>query len=243
MEDVYGEGFASFTHFSLPHFIFIGFFLLAAIAVPLIYKKQDKKTRRKMLIGLTWLILADEALKQAVSISTGQFTPNYLPFHLCSVNIFVSAFHTYHPTKLTENFLYYLSIPGGLLAILMPTWTPLPFLNIFSIHSCTVHILLVLYPLLLLVDGARPDMKNMPRVLLLLLLLCIPGVISNAIFDTNFMFLNGSENNPILKLFEGWLGDFYFILLVPLLFIVWGIMYLPWHFVKIKNKKAIEKSV
>ena len=46
----------------------------------------------------------------------------YLPLHLCSINIFVIAIHAWKPTKLLGGFLYTVCIPGAIAALLFPTY-------------------------------------------------------------------------------------------------------------------------
>ena len=95
-----------------------------------------------------------------------------------------------------------------------------------------------MYPLLLLAGGFRPDFRRIPKVLLLLLCECVPIFFLNKVLDTNFFFLNGTAKNPLLELFSDILGkEFYFVGCVPVLFLVWAAMYLPWYLSEKKKTK------
>ena len=151
----------------------------------------------------------------------------YLPLHLCSVNLFLIAWHAFRPTKTLDNFLYVACIPGALAALLFPSWTKLPPTALMHIHSFTFHILLVCYPAMLLAGrDLHPDVKVMPKVLLLLACLAGVAAITNAILDTNYMYLAEAETGNPLYWFEKNMGSHYwgFAVILPLLVLI---MYAP----------------
>ena len=126
-----------------------------------------------------------------------------------------------------RNFLYYFCIPGALLALLFPNWTVLPCMNFSHIHSFVVHALLVIYPIMLVLDGEiKTGIKEMLKGILLLVCMAIPIYFINLILDTNFMFLMNPETGNPLGLFEKYLGSHLwgFPVLLP---IVMFIMYIP----------------
>ena len=91
---------------------------------------------------------------------------DYLPLHLCSINIFLIALHAWRRPKLLDAFLYFVCLPAACAALLFPTWAPLPPLNFMVIHSFTVHFLLALYPLALTLRGDMdPAAARVPALL------------------------------------------------------------------------------
>ena len=93
----------------------------------------------------------------------GNYRANYLPLHMCSINIFLIALHALRPTRLVDNFLYAVCIPAALAALLFPTWVSLPPANFMHLHSFTVHILLATYPIMLTAGrDIRPQAKYLP---------------------------------------------------------------------------------
>ena len=127
------EGFG-FSHFSPLHFFWL--FLGVAIAALscLLYRRLQRKGRRRMLWIMTALLVGDEIWKLAWLLSLGLFTHSYLPFHLCSINIFLILFFTVKPNQIVGNFLYAICIPTTTAALLFPTWTKLPFWNFMNLH-------------------------------------------------------------------------------------------------------------
>ena len=108
-----------------------------------------------------------------------------------------------------------------------------------SLHSNSIHVLLEMYPLLLLSGGFRPNAKRLPKVFLILLCECVPIFFINKLLGTNFFFLNGTAGNPVLKLLAEIFGkDLYFLGMPFLLVVVWAVMYLPWHLIEKKKQNA-----
>ncbi len=237
-KSVYGSDYHSFYYFDKTHLTWLAIFVVLAVFCVLLFKKSSAVGKRKILIVLTILALADELLKYVFTGLTDQFLIQYLPFHLCSINIFVCTWYTIRPNKVAANILYCLCMPAALIALMMPTWTPGPMANLMVIHSESIHMLLFIYPLLLFFDGFRPDFRTLPKVSLFLILACIPAVILNTAFGTNFFFLNGSSGNPVLALLIESFGEkLYVLAMLALLILVWIIMYIPWILLA-KTKKV-----
>lgn len=228
-----------FEHFSLLHLSITAAFILIIIAAMIFYRKLDQNGKQKFLWTMSVLLIADELWKHIGSFATGQWEWEFVPLHLCSINIFVCVINSIKRDDLTSEILYALCVPGASLALLMPTWTNLPFWNFMSLHSNSVHVLLLMYPLLLLAGGFRPNFRRLPKVFLVLLFECVPIFFLNKILDTNFFFLNGTANNPVLEILAEIFGkNLYFLGMPFLLVVVWAAMYLPWYIVEKKKSKV-----
>jgi hypothetical integral membrane protein (TIGR02206 family) len=216
-----------FSLFSPLHFFWLALCAALAVFCCLLYRKLQVKGRMRMRIILTALVVGDEIWKIAWLTALGLFTHSYLPFHLCSVNIFLILFYTVKPTKTVGNFLYGICIPAALAALLFPTWTKLPFWNFMHLHSFSVHVLLFVIPLMLTIGGdIKPDIKQIPKCLLLLLCMGLVAKGANLLWRTNFMFLeSASEGNP-LYIFEQKFGN-HLIGLPVLAAAVLAVMYGP----------------
>ena len=140
---------------------------LVTVLAALLYRKSSDKTRFIIRLVISILLLADEAVKQILLFSTGQFNWDYLPLHLCSINIFIVLIHVITGSRYVAEALFALCLPAAAAALLFCSWTMLPLLNLMTIHSFTVHALLFMYPVLLLAGGFRPDVKKLVRSSLL----------------------------------------------------------------------------
>lgn len=228
-----------FKTFDTTHLLWLLSIAAACIGVSALYGRLSDRNRRIMRTVLGGLILFLEILKDAVLILRGEFSAGYLPFHLCGINVLLVGFDLIKQNNTVRNFLYYFSIAGASLALIFPNWTQLPCLNFSHIHSFIIHGLLIMYPLLLVTSGeVKPDLKTMPKCILLLVLMAIPIYYINIVCDTNFMFLMHPDSGNPLELFEKLFGSHLwgFPILLP---IVMFIMYLPIFIItKAKNKKA-----
>lgn len=235
--DTIVEG-VGFSYYGPLHIMWISIFIGFAIFMSVIYRKSDAKKRDKLRKIMAAAIVADEIWKIFWLILGGNYTVDYLPLHLCSINIFIIAYHVFKPNKVIDNFLYAACIPGALAALLAPTWIELPFLNFMHLHSFTIHILLATYPIMLVAGGdIVPDIKMLPKLILFALCMAVPIYFVNLALDTNFMFLMYAEAGNPLILFEP-LGSH--LIGIPVIYAaVVVVLYGPFIvYNKIKAKKA-----
>ena len=228
-----GVGFQSF---GLTHILWLLAGLIFCVAACISYGKLSENKRKLVLTILGIYIFLQEMVKDLVLILLGEFSWGYLPFHLCGINILLIAFDTIKQTKTVRSFLYYFAIPGAALALLFPNWTEMPIWNFFHIHSFTIHILLVLYPLLLVTTNqVSTDLKSAFQGVILLVAMAIPVYFLNLLWDTNFMFLMQPDSGNPLEFFEKLLGSHLwgFPILLPVVIFV---MHLPVFVFKNRNK-------
>lgn len=147
-------------HFGPFHLAVLAVFLLLGAVLCRGYCGMDTDKRRRWRRTVALLLVVDELFKDFGLLYGGNFSLDYLPLHLCSINIFLIVLHAWRRPKLLDTFLYFVCLPAACAALLFPTWAPLPPLNFMVIHSFTVHFLLALYPLALTLRG---DMDPQPR--------------------------------------------------------------------------------
>ena len=232
-----------FSLFSPLHWGWLAFLALFTCVVSLLYRSGDCTARVRWRRGLAFALVADELFKMAGLFIGGNYMFDYLPLHLCSINILLIAVHAFRPSRTLDNFLYTVCIPGALAALLFPTWTELPFFNFMHLHSFTVHTLLAAYPIVLTVGGdIRPDIRYVPRCLLLLLGMAIPIYGINRLLDTNFMFLMDVEpGNPLYPFEQAWGNHLYgFPVLIAA---VIAVMYAPVYASRALRRLAAQRNL
>lgn len=232
------EGYGFHT-FDMTHLIWLLAGLAVWVVACIFYRKLSDNKRKTALKVLGIYIFLQEMAKNLVLILLGDFGWNYLPFHLCGINILLIAFDVFKQTKTVRSFLYYFAIPGAMLALLFPNWTNMPVWNFFHIHSFTIHILLVLYPLLLVTTNqVSTDLRSALKGVALLIAMAIPVYFLNLLWDTNFMFLMEPDSGNPLEFFEKLLGSHLwgFPILLPVVVLV---MYIPLALMK-KRKIRVE---
>ena len=228
-----------FSHFGSLHLFWLAFCVISVVVNCIAYRRLGQTGRNRWKKILAWLLVGNELYKTVILLVGGNHTASYLPFHLCSINIFVNAIHAYKPSKILDNFLYTVCIPGALAAMLFPTWTNLPITSGMHLHSFTVHIELAMYPIVLLAGGEiKPELKALPKSLGLLLLMAIPIYGINLLLDTNFMFLMSADPGNPLYIFENLWGSHLWgfpVIIAGILLV----MYVPLELARKLHKKAL----
>ena len=197
-----------FKQYGPLHIVWLIIFIATLIIVSRIYKKSDSIKRDKIRKIVAGLIVFDEIWKMFFLTIGGRYEWEYLPLHLCSINIFIIAYHCFRPNKTMDNFLYLVGIPGAVAALLFPSWVKLPLMNFMHLHSFTIHTLLVLYPCMLTYAGdIKPEVKYLPKCIGLLLAFAVPAIIANELLGTNFMFLAEASAGSPLIIFENLWGN------------------------------------
>lgn len=220
---------AGFTHYSFLHIAWLLLFVVTIIVNVIIYRKASPEKRSLWKKVIAALLIADELFKMAGLMIGGNYQFSYLPLHLCSINIFVIAYHSHKSNRLLDSILYTVCIPGAMAALLFPSWTKLPLANFMHIHSFTVHILLALYPIVLTCAGEiHPKLEDIPKCIGLLMGMAVPIYLINLLLDTNFMFLMEADANNPLYIFEQLFGSHLwgFPIIISAILIV---MFTPWH--------------
>lgn len=224
-----GGGYVAYPLFGAVYFAELGIAAAAVLLACRWYRRSGEAARRRALTAITAVLCGSEVLKQIVLAATGQWGWVYLPLHLCSIHLFVCLCDTLRPRRWLREELYALCLPGAVIALLLPGWQSVPVWNFFHLHSLLFHILLALYPALLLAGGFRPDPRRLPQSLAFLYGTALPIYFFNKRMHTNFYFLNEPYSNALTILFARWLGDErYFLAFVPLSVVVVAVMYLPW---------------
>ena len=263
--DTIPEG-LGFPFYGAFHLAWLAVFIATVTIACFIYRKLDPPKRQRFRKILAGLIVADEIFKMAILTIGGNYIVDYVPLHLCSINIFLIAIHAFMPsrkssfkdadkthddhtnentsvtktenfTEVLGNYLYTVGIPGAMAALLFPSWASLPPLNLMNLHSFTIHIMLAAYPIILTVgEDIRPQIKHVPKALLLLCAMAIPVYIFNMIFDTNFMFLMYADPGNPLYIFEQMWGNHLLglpIIIAAILIVMHG----PWVIWHARKKK------
>ena len=225
--------------FTTEHFVWIG--LCAAFVVGLCLLS----VRRKFSLRLAGCIATAICILSEVSKIMGNMVeslaggmhldPLCLPFHLCSLMIFVVLYLTFgrdgRVRQVLVNFIAVMGTLGSVCAILIPTngtdFTTLPAYQCFVYHAG-----LLWFSLYLILSGQarlgslRTFGENIGILLALTFaMLYINGAL--AVYDTNFFYLTRPpmKNLPYLNLDHGWYA--YFLRIIALGMVLLTLFHLP----------------
>lgn len=218
-------------NFSLTHWCWMAAACLLIVLFTLVYRRLRLPARRKLLTATTLLLVCGLIARLAWVSIIGHFSAReMLPLHLCSISVLIEAAAFFSGSSVLKEFSYSCSLPGALAAILTPAWGAYAFVSYPYLQLALEHTLLVLLPVVWIWgDGFRPTVRRLPACFGMLLLLAAVSAVVNWQIGSNYMFLSIAPPGTILAVFESWLGNpGYLVLLVALLLAVWLLLYLPW---------------
>ena len=101
-----------FPAYSPLHLTWLMAFVLFCLVGSLLYRRCGEIGRQRWRKTMAGLMVADEIFKHTMLLIGGRWIPEYLPLHLCSINIFLIALHAWKPSQGLGNYLYTVSIPA-----------------------------------------------------------------------------------------------------------------------------------
>ena len=216
--------------FTPAHFVVLSLILLSILFIARYFRQADAVTRERLLRTVAVFAIANEILKDVYLLALGQLQWANLPLHLCGINIIVIGLYLVKRSPKTAEWLYAIGLPGGLVALISPDWADLPVVNIMFWQANSIHAALVLFPILLLIDGFRPRIRRLFPIIPWLLGLAAIIFPLNKLLDTNFLFLNEAPKGTPFEVFEQLMGNpGYIAAFAGLLAVVWVLMYWPWR--------------
>lgn len=236
--------------FTPNHFIWLG---LCALGIFLGLRMAEKKHIGVKTAGMvtSTISIASESCKMMTHMlpsPLGGFAldPNALPFHLCSMQIFIVFYITFAKPSSTKDKVISFSVPaallGGIMAMLIPT-DGVDFRDPLA-YQCFVYHAGLVWLALYFICTKQVDMGRRAYGRNLLILLCLAGImiyVNGAFFSygTNFMFLTRPpmENLPILNLDHGWYV--YVLSLAALAVVLMTLVHLPFMLAERRKKAAV----
>ena len=203
--------------------------IIVCVLLCLYYRRQGAPRRKCLARYLALFILFLELFRIAAQIIAGVFRADYLPLHLCALSTFLTLIHAFRGGKLLDNILYGLCMPSAIAALIFSDWLQYPVLNIQSIQSFLIHIMLMSYPVMRMSGGdLRPKAKMLPKCLLFIIAIAVPLFFLNKLLHTNFFFLNWPSPGSPLEFFSGlWGNPGYIFGIFIIIAVLWLILYLP----------------
>lgn len=218
-----------FALWDLSHIVWLVFAALVTVFLCVLYRRLGEKGRRRTELCLAALLLLGEAARLTVVAVVDRLWLGWMPLHLCGLAIFIEAFYALRPSRVLGDILYAACMPGALMALLFPDWTGYPPFGFLSQNSFVIHTLLTAFPVMLVSAGKiRPDARNLPKVLVFLLLLAIPMYFLDMATGMNFMFLREPAPGSPLEWFAPLGKPGYLAGYLPIALTLWAALYLPW---------------
>lgn len=235
------------TLFSAGHITFLIIGIVFGITCILIGRRLSDKGKNIMLICLLAGYMALEAAKFIrYFIIPGEFNlKTSLPFHLCSIAVFIYPLAVFSKNLTIRNFIYGVSMPGAFFALATPDFRGAHLFSFYFVHAMYAHTFIFFIPIFMAACGFfRPDYKKLPKLFIMLLTCMIPALIANYFIGSNYFFINGVVEGTFTETLANIVGErFYVLPMVLLVFILWVLLFSPFMISdKLKARKEADSA-
>lgn len=193
------------------------------------YVKQDVERQKKInhIMGVVFPVIA--LYRDIVLVLTGHFGRGFLPFHLCSMALWIAFLYIWIENRFLGIIYVLLCVPGAAGALLFPNWDAYPFFNYMHIHGFISHGLIVAFGIWLLASKrVVPGWKDfwMPNVFGAAGFVLLYWL--NNLLGTNYWFLNVPSHGSPLVWIWGITGSFWYR---PAYFLFCAIIVAVWQMI------------
>ncbi len=247
------------NRFSYQHVLLLIFAAVYIFLIVFLLRKASFKTQKSVLLGINIACIIIFSLRMFLGWDGSRIyqdgsKTSLLPFELCNLNIFVTFLAIIINRKLLNNYLYFVSLIGGMI----------PLLIFPDIHMITngnnlfhymffdyyfIHTQLVMIPVAMISwHWFKPDIKVIPFVVLMTLGIHFFCFISSAILrnfasfkNANYMYTISDNNLPVLKTLHQIIPLPYLYqlpLIIPIV-VLFYLMGLPFY---LKNKRRLKNA-
>jgi hypothetical integral membrane protein (TIGR02206 family) len=209
MEQFFAKDYAGdpFELFGLPHLVAMGVVALINVAIVCFGRRLSSRGRVVARYALASTLVFTESAWHVWNLATGQWTvQRLLPFHLCSVLVWLSAVMLVTKSHRIYEFAYLLGIAGALQAIITPDAGPygfphFRFFQVFVSHGSIVTSAVFMTA----VEGYRPRLRSLLRVAVIgnAYMLFVAAI--NALIGSNYLFIaRKPETASLLDVLPPW---------------------------------------
>ncbi len=136
---------SGFPLFGFCHWCWLIVILLASAAAGHAYRRLPAQGQKKWnhRLGVFFPVLS--VYRDLVLALTGHYSVAFLPFHLCSMALWIAAVYCFTDNRFLGVVYVLLCVPGAAAALLFPDWSAYPLWNYMHIHDFVSHGLIVVF--------------------------------------------------------------------------------------------------
>ena len=128
-----------------------------------------------------------------------------IPLHLCSLSAICALAAAWGSVcQDVMDYLWYIGLPGAVLALIFPAPAQSAFQWLFSTSYMVTHIMIVLIVAAAMYSGKRPRTGRTAQMMLLLQGIAFTAFLVNEALGTNFLFLHAPPAGSPLVTVYGW---------------------------------------
>jgi hypothetical integral membrane protein (TIGR02206 family) len=241
MDGIFGRAWSGepFVLFGTWHLFALGLIVVVNIIMVIWGRKATENSRRTFRWVLAGILLVDEALWHLWNITTGQWSvQTTLPFHLCSVFVFLSAFMLIKKSYGVYEYAYFLGIAGATQALLTPDAGMYGFPHFRAFQVMISHGAIVTAAVYMtLVEGFRPTWQSLRRILIGGNLYMAAIFVLNLLIGSNYLFIaHKPATASLMDVLPPWPVYIIFVELIGV--VVSLLLYLPFFLSDLRRKRA-----
>lgn len=168
------------------------------------------------------MLVGSMAVTEGLLVIQGRWQ-EAIPLHLCSVSAIAAASLACASKQFLLDFLWYLGMPGALLALLFPAPASSICQPLLNSSYLMTHALILAIPLFKMAYGMRPQPGKTPQMMLSLIVLSGIAAGVNGILKTDFLFLSSPPaGTPLEVIFQFGYPLYIFVLFTLMLLCCMG---------------------
>ncbi len=228
---------APFQLFGTAHLIALTIVFLVVLLLVFNRRRFSARSRTMIRYALAALLVVNELAFHAWNIATGQWTiQTMLPFHLCSVLVWLSAAMLLTKSYAIYEYAYFLGIAGALQALLTPDAGIYGFPHFRAFQTFISHGSIILAALFMtLVEGYRPTWKSVRHVLVGMNVYMAVIFVLNQLIGSNYLFIaHKPATASLIDVLGPW--PWYILALEAIGILLCLLLYLPYA---LKDRRSI----
>lgn len=236
------------TLLSRQHILALAMVVCIWFLIIYLFKNKTIVYNWRVIRTLSLLLPIFECAQMIWYESIGKFSFGYtLPLHLCSLMSIVLPIMAFSKIRLLQEYAYAIGLAPALMTLLTPDVYYYPALSFIFIQTMMVHGIICLIPLFMVINmGFRPDVRKLPKVIVMLVGFALVMIPINYITNGNYFFLRYPAQGSPMESFAAILGSPGYLLLTFLMgCVLWAVSYAPFiimQFATKSRKKRSEKS-
>ncbi|MBQ1466992.1 MAG: YwaF family protein [Solobacterium sp.] len=193
-----GIGYGQFTP---AHFVWIAASAMFVAVISFVYSISGLADRYTILRTIAAILIIIDVIKLVLIGYSDVKVTEYLPLELCSFAAYFIVIDSIFPENtITPLMLLIVFLPAAIMAVAFPTTQALPSFNFYTIHQFLYHDLIIAYVISRFISG-EIDFSYLGAWISILSTLALAGIVYviDTVFNRNYMFLRGTEGNPLLE--------------------------------------------
>ncbi len=217
-----------FHLFGTGHLIAIAALLVINLSFIWLRKSDNEQLKTRVRYAIAIILLISESSWHIWNIATGQWSiQKHLPFHICSVLIWLGIYMLFTKSYAIYEFVYFLGVGGALQAVITPEAGIYGFPHYRVFQTLFSHGTLVTAGIFMtIVVGFRPYWSSFKRVFIWTNIYMVLVTIINLLINSNYLYtLHKPDTASLMDVLGPW--PWYLLSLEVVGLIVCFILYLP----------------